>query len=116
MNPPDEEPEILAVLPANGWAAIVGDDLVPLVAWVAMDTAKMCGVAVGGDAPCSSEAGSHDKERTRRRTLSRTLVVSSGREGDAPQRFWEGRGAGARSRTRPVGLPGATDHPSHRTA
>ncbi len=37
----DEEPEILAVLPANGWTAIVGDDLVRLVAFVGLDNASM---------------------------------------------------------------------------
>ena len=40
----DEEPEILAVLPANGWAAVVGDDVLPLVAFVALDSGRMYGV------------------------------------------------------------------------
>lgn len=45
----DEEPEILAVLPADGWRAVVGDAGVPLVVWVARDDAKMYGVGVGED-------------------------------------------------------------------
>jgi hypothetical protein len=43
----DEEPEILAVLPATGWAAAVGEELVALVAFVALDDGRMHGVAVG---------------------------------------------------------------------
>jgi hypothetical protein len=43
----DEEPEIISVLPAAGWHAVVGEDTVPLVAFVAMDSATMYGVAVG---------------------------------------------------------------------
>jgi hypothetical protein len=45
----DEEPEIIAVVPATGWAAAVGEKLVPLVAFVALDSAKLYGVAVGND-------------------------------------------------------------------
>lgn len=45
----DEESEIISVLPATGWHAVLGDGAVPLVAWVAMDDASMYGVAVGED-------------------------------------------------------------------
>jgi hypothetical protein len=53
MSFEDEEPEILSVLPGTGWKAVVegevGETAVPLVAWVAMDTGKMYGVAIGDD-------------------------------------------------------------------
>ncbi len=45
----DEEPEILAVVPGNGWCAVVGEAAVPLVAWVAMDSGRMYGAVVGED-------------------------------------------------------------------
>ena len=45
----DEPPEILAVLPANGWTALVGADAVPLVAFVAMDSGRMYGASIGDD-------------------------------------------------------------------
>ncbi len=45
----DEAEEIIAVLPAAGWAAAVGEELVALVAFVALDDASMYGVAVGED-------------------------------------------------------------------
>jgi hypothetical protein len=44
----DEDPEILAVLPATGWHAVVGGDTVALAAFVALDTGRMYGVAVDG--------------------------------------------------------------------
>jgi len=44
----DEEPEIIAIVPGTGWQAVVeGDELVALVAFVALDDASMYGVAVG---------------------------------------------------------------------
>lgn len=49
----DEEPEILAVLPGVGYHAVVkggdGERAVPLVAFVALDSGKMHGVAVGAN-------------------------------------------------------------------
>ena len=43
----DEEPEIIAVLPATGWVAVLGETVVPLVAWVAEDSGRMYGVSLG---------------------------------------------------------------------
>lgn len=45
----DEEPEILAVLPAGGWQAVIGTERVPLVAFVALDSGRMYGVPIGED-------------------------------------------------------------------
>jgi hypothetical protein len=45
----DEDPEIIFVLPAAGWAAVVGDEVVDLVAFVALDSGRMYGVVVGED-------------------------------------------------------------------
>jgi len=46
----DEPPEIISVLPAADWRAVVEDDeLVVLVAFVALDDGRMHGVAVGED-------------------------------------------------------------------
>ena len=49
MEYTDEEPEILTVVPATGWCAVVGEKLVALIAFVAMDDGKLYGVAVGED-------------------------------------------------------------------
>jgi hypothetical protein len=43
----DEPPEIVEVLPAAGWCAVVGGEAVALVAFVALDSGRMYGVAVG---------------------------------------------------------------------
>jgi len=45
----DEEAEIAFVLPAAGWAAVVGGNTVPLVAFVALDTGRMYGASLGDD-------------------------------------------------------------------
>lgn len=49
----DEEPEIISVLPATGWRALidVGESLRPvrLVAFVALDTGRCYGVALDGE-------------------------------------------------------------------
>ncbi len=46
----DEGPEILAVLPATGWQALIKDEEAhALVAFVALDSGKMHGVTVGED-------------------------------------------------------------------
>jgi hypothetical protein len=45
----DEEPEILSVLPAGDWQAVVNGQHIPLIAFVAMDSGKMHGVVVGPD-------------------------------------------------------------------
>jgi len=45
----DEAPGIVSVLPAAGWCAAVGEALDPLVVFVAMDSGKLYGVAVGDD-------------------------------------------------------------------
>jgi hypothetical protein len=45
----DEEPEIIAVVPAADWCAVVGEALVPLVVFVAMDDGRLYGVVVGDD-------------------------------------------------------------------
>jgi len=44
-----DEDEIVAVLPASGWEAVVGGASVPLVAFVAEDSGRMYGVALAGD-------------------------------------------------------------------
>jgi len=49
MRYEDEEPEIISVLPAVGWCAVIGGKSIPLVAFVALDDARMHGVAVGAD-------------------------------------------------------------------
>jgi hypothetical protein len=43
----DESPEIISVLSAAGWQAVIADEAVPLVVWVALDTGRMHGVVVG---------------------------------------------------------------------
>ncbi len=45
----EPEAEIVSVLPAPGWCAVVGEQLVPLVAFAALDDGKMHGVVVGED-------------------------------------------------------------------
>jgi len=45
----DEEPEIVSVVPAAGWCAAVGEKLVALIAFVALDDGKLYGVVVGPD-------------------------------------------------------------------
>jgi hypothetical protein len=45
----DETPEIISVLSATGWQAELEHAVVDLVAWVALDDAKMYGVVVGED-------------------------------------------------------------------
>ncbi len=45
----EEEPEILSVMPAGDWHAVVGERRLPLVCFVALDDASMYGVAVGED-------------------------------------------------------------------
>jgi hypothetical protein len=47
MRALDEPPEILSVMPAGDWRAVVGDELVVLVAFVALDSGQLYGVAVG---------------------------------------------------------------------
>jgi hypothetical protein len=49
MRYEDEEEEIVSVVPAAGWCAVVGEALVPLVVFVAMDDGKLYGVVVGPD-------------------------------------------------------------------
>ncbi len=56
----DEEPEIIGVLPATGWAAAVGERFVPLVVFVAMDSGKLYGVAVGNDGKVDLEESIED--------------------------------------------------------
>jgi hypothetical protein len=45
----DEEPEIIAVVPAAGWCAVIGGKSITLVAFVALDDGRMHGVVVGDD-------------------------------------------------------------------
>jgi hypothetical protein len=45
----DEEAEITTVMPAGDWKALVGDEVVALVAFVALDDGRMHGVVVGDD-------------------------------------------------------------------
>ena len=45
----DGAPEIISVLPATGWHAVVGGEAVALIAFVAMDDGRMHGVAVDED-------------------------------------------------------------------
>lgn len=56
----DEETEIISVLPATGWAATVGVKLVPLIVFVALDSGKLCGVAVGNDGKVDLEDNIED--------------------------------------------------------
>jgi hypothetical protein len=42
----DEEPEIVSVVSAGGWQAVIGGEPVALAAFVALDDASMYGVAV----------------------------------------------------------------------
>lgn len=61
----DEDPEILAVLPAGGHHALIegkgGLRAVPLAAFVALDTGKMHGVAVGEDGRIDLTDGNVEK-------------------------------------------------------
>ncbi len=43
----DDPPEILCVMPAGDWRAVVGGEAVALIAFVALDSGKLYGVAVG---------------------------------------------------------------------
>jgi hypothetical protein len=43
----DEEPDILAVLPGGDWCAVIGEECVPLVAFVVLDDASVFGVVLG---------------------------------------------------------------------
>jgi len=45
----DAEPEILAVVPGGDWCAEIAGEAVPVVAFVALDSGKMYGVAIGED-------------------------------------------------------------------
>ncbi len=45
----DEEPEILAVVSAGDWCALIADEAVPMPVWVVLDDASMYGVVVGVD-------------------------------------------------------------------
>jgi hypothetical protein len=58
----DEEPEILAVLPAGCWCARVGDDVISLAAFVALDSGRMYGVKVGMDGRVDLVAGDVEKD------------------------------------------------------
>ncbi len=61
----DEDLEVLAVLPAGGWYALIegkaGARAVRLAAFVALDTGKMYGVAVGEDGLIDLEEGNVEK-------------------------------------------------------
>ncbi len=45
----DESPEIVQVLPGGDWCAVVAGEAVALVAFVALDSGRMHGVAIGDD-------------------------------------------------------------------
>jgi hypothetical protein len=45
----DESPEILTVLPAGDWCAVIEGVAVPMPVWVVLDDASMYGVVVGVD-------------------------------------------------------------------
>jgi hypothetical protein len=45
----DEAPEILAVVSAGDWCALIADEAVPMPVWVVLDDASMYGVVVGVD-------------------------------------------------------------------
>jgi hypothetical protein len=53
MSFEDEETEIISVLPATGWQAVIEDPAdtrtIPLVVWVAEDTGRLYGVGLGED-------------------------------------------------------------------
>ncbi len=44
-----EEPEIIAVVPGGDWCAEISGEAVPVVVFVALDTGRMHGVAVGAN-------------------------------------------------------------------
>ncbi len=56
----DEEPEIVSVVPAAGWCAAVGESLLPLVVFVALDSGRMYGVVVGDDGKVDLEDNIED--------------------------------------------------------
>jgi hypothetical protein len=60
LNYLDEEPEIVSVVPATGWAAAVGESLVRLVVFVALDSGQLYGVAVGADGKVDLEESIED--------------------------------------------------------
>jgi len=45
----DAEPEIISVMPAGDWRAVVGGEELALAAFVALDDGRMHGVVVGDD-------------------------------------------------------------------
>jgi len=45
----DEPPEIISVMPAGDWRAVVGGEELALVAFVALDDGRMHGVVAGDD-------------------------------------------------------------------
>jgi hypothetical protein len=45
----DAEPEIIAVVPGTGWAALIEGESVPLVVWVVLDSGEAYGVILGED-------------------------------------------------------------------
>jgi hypothetical protein len=49
MRYEDEEEEIISVVPAARWCAVVGGEVVALVAFVALDSGRMYGVVLGDD-------------------------------------------------------------------
>jgi hypothetical protein len=49
MRYEDEEEEIISVVPAARWCAVVGERRLPLVCFVALDDASMYGVVIGED-------------------------------------------------------------------
>jgi hypothetical protein len=58
----DEEPEIISVVPATGWHAVLGAELVPLVAFVGMDSGQMYGVVVDEDGLIDLTRSVEDRE------------------------------------------------------
>jgi hypothetical protein len=52
-----DEDEIIGGLPGTGWCAVIGEESVPLVAFVAMDTGRMYGVALADDGTVDLIAG-----------------------------------------------------------
>jgi hypothetical protein len=56
-----DEPEILSVLPGTGWCAVIGDEIVPLVAFIAEDSGRMYGVALAGDGTIDLVEGDVEK-------------------------------------------------------
>jgi hypothetical protein len=56
-----DEDEIVSVLPGTGWCAVIGEESVPLVAWVAEDSGRMYGVCLSDESRVDLVEGDVEK-------------------------------------------------------